>query len=463
MMEYFLAIDIGASSGRHMLGHIQDGRLVLEEIHRFPNEMQKKNGTLYWDTELLFGEIIKGMKKCAEAGKTPASVGIDTWGVDFVLLDKNMNMIGPAVAYRDSRTDGMFEETARLISDTDLYAKTGIQKMFFNTIYQLMGLKKQTPEALQQAHRLLFMPDYLHYLLSGEAQTEYTIASTSGLVNAHTRNWDDELISLCGFPRHIFGEIVPPGTVLGGLTPEVQRLVGYNCKVIMPASHDTQSAVIAVPAEAEQPLFISSGTWSIMGVERPAPDCSEASRVGDFTNEGGYGNQFCYMRNIMGLWMIQCIKKELGDKYSFAQLCEMAEASPIDSIVNVNDSRFAAPDSMTEALQTVCKENGQPVPKEPGELAAVIYNSLAHSYRDTVTELEALTGQAYDAIYIVGGGANAEYLNRLTAQYTGKAVHAGPGEATAIGNIAAQMIALGGFAGLQEARACVRLSVTEGL
>ena len=458
-MECFLAIDIGASSGRHMLGHLEDGRLILTEIHRFPNEMTQQDGQLIWDINALFSEILTGLKKCADIGKHPLSVGIDTWGVDFVLLDKNMEMIGPAVAYRDNRTVGMFEEVARHIPDKDLYARTGIQKMIFNTIYQLMAVKTQSHDMLAQAHKLLFLPDYLHYLLSGVARTEYTIASTSGLINAKSHDWDEEIITACGYPRGIFGEIAPPGTILGELTPDIQRKVGFNCKVIMPASHDTASAVMAVPAITEQPLYISSGTWSLMGVERPAPDCSPASQAGNFTNEGGYGYRYRYLRNIMGLWMIQCVKKELGDEYSYAQLCEMAEESPINSVIDVNASCFLAPDSMTAAIQAACTGTGQPVPKTPGELAAVIYNSLALCYRDTARELEALTRQTYDAIYIVGGGSNAEYLNHLTAKHTGKTVHAGPSEATAIGNIAAQMIAHGCFAGLQEARACIKRSV----
>ncbi|MCL2404811.1 MAG: rhamnulokinase [Defluviitaleaceae bacterium] len=457
--DFFLAIDIGASSGRHMLGHLEDGRLVLTEIHRFHNEMTKHNNQLTWDIKALFDEIVTGLKKCAELGKHPVSVGIDTWGVDFVLLDKDMNMIGPAVAYRDNRTEGMYEEVATHISDKDLYARTGIQKMIFNTIYQLMAVKKHSPKMLAQAHKLLFLPDYLHYLLSGVALTEYTVASTSGLITAKSHTWDEEVIAACGYPRHIFGEIVPPGTTLGELTPDIQQEVGFNCKVIMPASHDTASAVMAVPADTDKPLYISSGTWSLMGVERPNPDCSPASQAGNFTNEGGYGYRFRYLRNIMGLWMIQCVKKELGDQYTYAQLCDMAEDSPIDSIVDVNASNFLAPDSMVLAIQTACAKTGQAVPHTPGELAAVIYNSLAICYRNTARELEDLTGQAYDAIYIVGGGSNAEYLNNLTAKHTGKTVHSGPSEATAIGNIAAQMIANGYFTDLQEARACIRKSI----
>ena len=458
-MDYFLAIDIGASSGRHLLGRLEAGRLLLEEVHRFPNEMKKIDGTLCWDLDFLVSEIIAGMRKCAEIGKIPISVGIDTWGVDFVLLDKHMAMLGPAVAYRDNRTDGMYEEVNRHISEEDLYARTGIQKLVFNTVYQLMALKRQSPDILQKAHTLLFVPDFLHYVLSGVAQTEYTVASTSGLLNAGSRGWDDEVISACGFPKDIFGEIVPPGTVLGGLTPKMQLLVGFDCKVITPASHDTASAVMAVPADCEQPLYISSGTWSLMGVERPAPDCRKASQAENFTNEGGYEYRYRFLRNIMGLWMIQCVKKELGDIYSYTQLCEMAEKSAITSLVNANDPRFLAPDNMTAAIQAACVETNQPIPREPGELAAVIYNSLAICYRDTAKDLETLTGQTYDAIYIVGGGAKADYLNKLTAKHTGKAVYAGPSEATAIGNISAQMIAHGIFKDLQEARACIRQSL----
>jgi len=457
--KYFLAIDIGASSGRHLLGHVKEGRLVLEEVHRFHNEMKKRGNQLIWDIDELLDEILIGMKKCEKIGKIPVSVGIDTWGVDFVLLDKDMHMIGPVVAYRDKRTDGMYEEVSKCISEKDLYDHTGIQKLIFNTIYQLMAIKLSNPEILDKTEQLLFLPDYLHYLLSGVAKIEYSVASTSALIGAKSQEWDYDVIDACGFPRKIFGEIVPPGTILGDLTPNIQDRVGYNCKVIMPASHDTKSAIMAVPADFNQPLFISSGTWSIMGVERDTPDCSDASRKLTFTNEGGYGGQICFMRNIMGLWMIQCVKKEFGNKYSFAELCTMAEASDISTIINVNDPRFLAPDSMIKTLQEVCIESGQAVPNMPGELAAVIYNSLAVSYDKTAKELESLTGQSYDAIYIVGGGAKAEYLNNLTAKYTKKTIHAGPSEATAIGNMLAQMIAQGEFKDLHEARACVRRSL----
>ena len=432
----FLAIDIGASSGRHMLGWMENGQLKHEEIHRFPNEMITINGHLCWNIDALFGEILAGMKKCAALGKIPQSVGIDTWGVDFVLLDEGNKPIGLPIAYRDNRTDGMDEEVSRHISEKELYARTGIQKMIFNTIYQLMAVKIKTGEELIHARKLLMVPDYLHFLLSGVAKNEYTIATTTGLVNALTCDWDMEIIKACGYPPEIFGEIVPSGTVLGELTPDIQKAVGYNCRVVLPPSHDTAAAVAAVPATPSgNTIFISSGTWSLMGVERGTPDCSETSRAKNFTNEGGYNNRYRYLKNIMGLWMIQNVKKELDDKYSYAQLCEMAEASEISAIIDVNDKRFLAPQNMTKAVQELCAETNQPIPVIPGEIAAVIYNSLAKSYADTAKELEELTGQTYDAICIVGGGAKAEYLNNLTAKYTGKTVIPGPSEATAIGNL----------------------------
>ncbi|MDR1664848.1 MAG: rhamnulokinase, partial [Clostridiales bacterium] len=324
-MKYYLAIDIGASSGRHILGRLENGKIAYEEIYRFSNGMIKKNGALCWDFQALFEEILHGMSLCAQQGKVPESVGIDTWGVDFVLLDKDGGVLGNTVAYRDARTDGMDTEVYRCISEGGLYRRTGIPRQIYNTIFQLMAVKRDSRRYLSKAERLLMVPDYLHYLLSGVAGNEYTEASTTGLVNAELKDWDGEIIRACGYPRKIFGEIVPPGTVLGELTPAVQKRAGYNCKVVLPASHDTASAVIAVPSTEENTLYISSGTWSLMGVERLSPDCSAESRAGGFTNEGGYDYRYTYLKNIMGLWMIQSVKKELDDAFSFAELCGAAE------------------------------------------------------------------------------------------------------------------------------------------
>jgi len=470
-MKYYLAIDIGASSGRHVLGHMKGGELVTEEVYRFPNGVAEKNGRLCWDLDALFEEILSGLRRCAEIGKIPASVGIDTWGVDFVLLEVDGNILGDTVSYRDSRTDGMDVEVYKHISELELYSRTGIPRQMFNTIFQLMAVKKTG--LLERAKTMLMIPDYLHYRLCGVAKTEYSIASTTGLLNAHTGQWDDEVINACGYPRDMFLDIIPPGTVLGGLTPEIRAQVGFNVaganfttKVVVPPTHDTAAAVLAVPSDSAKAmlttapsdtakaivttapsdstdaLFISSGTWSVMGVVRQSPDCSEESMQRNFANEGGYGPSIIYLKNIMGLWMIQSVKKELGDTHTFAELCELAKNETIFSIVDCNNSRFFSPKSMINEIRQACDESGQPIPETPGELAAVIYRSLAKCYHNCIQELEQITGVTYSSICIIGGGVNASYLNELTAHYAKKPVITGPVEATAIGNILAQMKAV---------------------
>lgn len=455
MNPYYLAVDIGASSGRHILAHLEDGKMVLEEIHRFPNGMVQKDGENVWDVDELFAQIKLGMKKCAEAGKIPVSIGIDTWGVDFVLLDAEGKRIGNAVAYRDGRTKGMDEEVYKKIPEDELYARTGIQKAIFNTIYQLMALKVKKPEQLEKAETMLMMPDYFHYLLSGVAATEYTNATTGQLVSPVTKDWDMELIEKLGYPKKIFQKLVTPGTVLGELTEEIQKEVGFNCKVVAPATHDTGSAVIAVPTESDNTLYISSGTWSLMGTELMEANCSRESKLHNLTNEGGYNYRFRFLKNIMGLWMIQSVKKEIGGNLGFGEICEQASRCTIPPIVDANDDRFLAPANMTEEVQAACRESGQQVPEGIAEVASVIYNSLAQCYAKTIKEIEEITGQKYDRIHIVGGGANAEYLNILTAKATGVPVYAGPTEATAIGNLAAQMMSAGELKDLKDARACV--------
>lgn len=458
MSQYYAAVDIGASSGRLMLSEVVDGKIVMEEIHRFYNGLSEKDGHMCWDTEYLFGEIKTGLKKCKELGKVPTTMGIDTWGVDFVLLDENDKLIGQAVGYRDNRTEGMDEEVYKIISEADLYARTGIQKAIFNTIYQLMALKKQNPEQLDAAKTLLMMPDYLHFLLTGKKAQEYTNATTGQLINPVTKEWDYELIDMLGYPREIFQPILVPGTSLGHFSDAVKAEVGFDCEVVLPATHDTGSAVLAVPSNEKHTLYISSGTWSLMGVEAMQADCSKESHALNFTNEGGYDYRFRYLKNIMGLWMIQNVKKELEDKYSFAELCEMAETSKCDSIVDCNDDLFLAPKSMMDAVALFCKESGQAVPAEPADYARVIYHSLAVCYKKTLEEIESIQKVKYNTLFVVGGGANAKYLNELTAKETGLKISAGPGEATAIGNIMVQMLAKGEFASLEEARAAVAAS-----
>ena len=453
--RYYLAVDIGASSGRHMLSHMENGKMVLEEIYRFPNGMTEKDGHKVWDVDRLFEEILTGMKKCLEMGKIPHSMGIDTWAVDFVLLDENDRMLGDAVAYRDDRTKDIDKAVYQFVPETELYTRTGIQKQIFNTIYQLMAVKKQNPDMFANAKTMLMIPDYFHFLLTGRKAQEYTNASTTQLVNAKTKDWDHQLIAKLGYPQELFLEIKSPGYELGDLTNAIQEKVGFNCTVILPPTHDTASAVMAIPTQEDAALYISSGTWSLMGTELKEADCSAGSRKCNLTNEGGYDYRFRYLKNIMGLWMIQSVKKEIAQDMSFSEICEMAAKADIKSVVDANNDRFLAPESMTKEVKKACSESGQQIPQSVAEVAAVIYNSLARCYAGTAHEIEELTEKQYSHIYVVGGGSNAAYLNELTAKETGMTVYAGPGEATAIGNIASQMIAAKELYDLKAARQCI--------
>ena len=333
-------------------------------------------------------------------------------------------------------------------------------KQIFNTIYQLAAVREQHPKWLEEADCLLMMPDYFHFLLTGKKVQEYTNATTTQLVSPVTKDWDEQLIRQLGYPRRLFQEIRMPGYELGSLRGEIQKEVGFSCKVILPPTHDTASAVAAVPTQEEETLYISSGTWSLMGTERMTADCSSAARAHNMTNEGGYDCRFRYLKNIMGLWMIQSVRKESAPELGFGEICARAAKETIASRIDVNDARFLAPENMTEEVRRACREAGEQVPQTIGELAAVIYHSLAQCYAGTAEEIEALTGKQYPEIHIVGGGANAQYLNRLTAEYTGKTVEAGPTEATALGNLAVQMIAAGEFEDLSAARACIADSFT---
>ena len=449
---YYLAVDIGASSGRHILGHMEGGRLVLEEIYRFPNGMQKKNGHFVWEIDSLIQHVKKGMRACAEMGKIPSFMGIDTWGVDFVLLDKNGSRLGDAVGYRDGRTEGMDAVVSRVISESELYARTGIQKQLFNTVYQLAAIREEDPVLLGRADRFLMIPDYLGYMLTGVKANEYTNATTGQLVNAETGEWDYELLEKLSIPMDIFGALSPAGSVLGSLLSEVIEEVGYDLTVMLPATHDTGSAVLAVPTNSDDAIYISSGTWSLMGIERFTPDTSEMSRAHNFTNEGGYAKRYRYLKNIMGLWIIQSIKKELND-YSFFELSEMAkEGTP--TAIDVDDPRLLAPDSMIEAVKAVAGKEDLSI----ADVLASVYHGLSDCYARTVREIEEMTGREYSVIHIIGGGCRDDYLSHLTAEKSGKRVFAGPVEATAIGNILAQMLGQKVFSSIGEARECVARS-----
>lgn len=462
MNNAMIAIDIGASSGRHMLGQVKNGRLELTELYRFSNGAQRKNGRLCWDIDRLFAEILNGLRTARAQGITPRSVAIDTWGVDFVLLDAQGRMLGDAVSYRDGRTQGMDEIVRRVIDEEALYARTGIQKQPFNTIYQLTALREAGE--LDAAQEMLLLPEYLNYLLTGQRVHEYTNASTTGLLDARARAWDWELIDRCGFPRRLFGPLSQPSTRVGALLPEIAQAVGFDTQILLAPTHDTAAAVMAAPLEAND-AYLSSGTWSLLGVENKDPITTPASMQANFTNEGGYEYRYRYLKNIMGLWMIQSVRRELGEQTgtrpSFPELIAAAqEASSFAGIVSTGDDRFLAPKSMIKEVKAACKDGGKPVPATTGEVMQTIYNSLSHDYQAAIQELQSLTGKEYTSINIVGGGSQDMYLNQMTANATQLPVFAGPTEGTALGNLMVQMIRAGEFKDLADARASIKKSFT---
>lgn len=460
--KIFLSIDIGASSGRHILVRFRDGRLSAKEIYRFQNGPVLKEGHLVWEIERLFDEVINGMKVCASLGEIPCSCAIDTWGVDYVLLDENGNRLGDCISYRDARTErcGAQKSVFSKIPEEELYQKTGIANQPFNTIYQLAADQMERPEQLTSAKHLLMVPDYLNYLLTGVMAQEYTNASTTGLLNAQSRCFDREIIRRLGYPQQLFKKLTAPGTRIGTLRPEIAARVGFDVPVFSAASHDTASAVMSVPSDKKHTLYLSSGTWSLLGCELFEPDCTPEAEKAGFTNEGGYQRRIRFLKNIMGLWMIQSVKKEAeaarGEEISFGTLCDDASKEKISSLIDAEDDRFLSPDSMSREVRSACRESGQRVPQSAEELAAVIYRSLAHSYQSSINELEALCGKSFDTLYIIGGGSNARWLNQLTADACKKTICAGPSEATAIGNAGAQMLADGVFSSLEEFRRAVR-------
>ena len=454
MKNYYLAIDIGASSGRHILGSIENGKMVLEEIYRFRNGAEKRDGKLVWNDKELYKSIVEGLKKCKELGKIPVSVGIDTWGVDYALLDKDDNLIGEVYSYRDERTLAVMKEVYSVIPESELYARTGIKEQVFNTIFQLYCDKKSGK--LDKAETFLMVPDYLHFLLTGVKKNEYTNASTTGLLNAKNRDWDYEIIDKLGLKKSLFRPLSYPCDKVGELRPEIAAEVGFSTCVYLPATHDTASAVMAVPSEND-PLYISSGTWSLIGIETPKENTTEQAKSSGFTNEGGFNKTVRFLKNIMGMWMIQCIKKELNDKYSFVELVALAkEAKDFNSRVDVNDLSFFAPESMISAIAEYCRRTEQKIPETVGEIAYCVYASLAESYVRSVEQIEKITGSSFDKIHIVGGGSQNVLMNELTARFTKRTVVAGPVEATATGNLIAQMMACGEIKSLSEGKRLIR-------
>ena len=448
-MSYCLAIDIGASSGRHLLCELVDGKLVMEEVYRFENGMKELDGTLIWDIDALFENVVAGIRRCGEIGKIPTTLAIDTWGVDYVLLDQNGKEILPCVAYRDSRTASAIGEVFAKIPEAELYERTGIQKQSFNTIFQLYCDKKSGK--LDGAADFLLMPEYLSYKLTGVKKHEYTICSTTGLLNAQSKTWDLDVVDTLGLNRALFGEICPPCTAVGSFSEELRRAVGFDCTVVLAPAHDTAAAVAACPVD-EKSVFISSGTWSLVGTENLAPVTTPAAMQANLTNEGGIEYRYRFLKNIMGMWLFQSIRKNLNKAYTYDEMMHMAQASSFTELIDPTNEAFLAPASMIEAIRTYLGKPDLPL----GDLLNSVYHSLAAIYAKTVEELEAVAGKSIDTVCIVGGGCKDEYLNRLTASYTKKRVSAGPVECTATGNILSQLMYLDPSLTLMQAREIVR-------
>ncbi len=450
-MKYHLAIDIGASSGRHMLACVDNGKLVLSEVYRFENYIKNENGTLVWDIEHLCRSVIEGIAECNRIGKLPKTVAIDTWGVDYVLLDADGNELLPAVAYRDSRTDGVPEQIDEILSRYELYARNGIQSLNFNTVYQLW-CDKASGKLARAAH-VLMMPEYLSYKLTGVIANEYTNLTTGALVNTKTRELDSELLDMLGIRSDIFSTISLPGTELGGFTDSVREQVGFDSTVILAASHDTASAVAACPG-GDGSVYISSGTWSLIGTELSEPTLTREAMESGFTNEGGVDFRYRFLKNFMGMWLFQSIRRDLGKKYSYDEMMELARSSELVGYIDPNAREFVAPDNMLEAIREYL---GRPE-LTVGEALASVYHSLARSYDSAVKTVEAITETRISTINIVGGGCKDAYLDELTALYTGKQVLAGPVEATALGNIAVQLMYANNTLSLSDVRELIKKS-----
>lgn len=458
-----LAFDLGAESGRGLIGAFDGERLGLEVVHRFPNGAVATLDSLHWDVLGLWREMLTGLRK-AEAEHGPlASVGVDTWGVDFALLGKDGSLLGNPRHYRDPHTETIMDAAFARVPRTEIYRQTGIQFMRFNSLFQILALMRDRSPILDAAETMLFIPDLFHYWMTGIKCNEYTDASTSQMIHPGTRTWARDLIRAFGIPEKILGSLVQPGTVLGPLRPSVASSANVgSIPVIAPATHDTAAAVAAVPASGESWAYISSGTWSLMGVETKTPKTDENTLRVNFTNEGGVGGTIRLLKNIMGLWLVQECRRAWergGVTYDYAALMKMAEtAPPFASIVNPDDESFMLPASMPNAIADYCRKTNQPAPTEPGDVVRCCLESLAMRYRWVLERLEELVGHRLDAIHIVGGGCQNTLLCQLAADACNRPVIAGPVEATAIGNVLVQAIGLGLLGSLADGRAVVRRS-----
>ena len=461
MEKHYLAIDLGAESGRVMLGSLEGGKLTVEEIHRFPNTPVSVQGTLRWDLLALFHGAKAGLKKAADRGVAISGVSTDAWGVDYVLLAPHEALLSPAFHYRDERLDGAPEKVFAQVPADRIFAETGIQFMQINTLYQLWTDSRTRPEMLEWADRFLMIGDWFNYLCSGKPLGEATLASTSQLYNPVKGEWAWDLIAGLKLPRKVFPELVRPGTRLGPLAREVALETNLKqAEVIATCSHDTAAAVAAVPGQGEDWAFLSSGTWSLLGTELKAPVINADSRRYNFTNEAGYADTILFRKNIVGLWIVQECKRAweaIGNAYGYDELTALAEAAaPLRSLIRPEDARFGKPGRMPGKIDDYCRETGQPVPDSPGAYIRCVLESLALLYSKTLAECAAVTGRSFRVLHVVGGGSRNRLLNRLTADAIGLTVLAGPVEATAIGNLLIQAKTLGHETG--DIRAVVRRS-----
>ena len=461
-MKKVLAFDFGASSGRAIIGSFDGEKISLKEVHRFTNDPVDLGGTLYWDVLRLFYEIKQGIVKAKIAGGFD-SIGIDTWGVDFGLIDKNGRLLENPVHYRDKRTSGLVEESFKSVPRQKMYDITGIQFMELNTLFQLISLKKQRPEMLERADKMLFMPDLFAYFLTGKMCSEYSIASTSQLIDINTRTWSKELLDAFGIKESLFAPLTEPGTVLGNLSKEICEECGVeSVPVISVCGHDTQSAITAVPCESGDFAFLSSGTWSLFGTELQKPIVNETSLKINITNEGGFGGTTGFLKNIIGLWLIQESRRQWqreGKDYSYADLEKLAlSEEPFKCFIDPDAPEFVPQGNIPERVREFCKKTGQYVPESVGEIMRCIYESLAMKYRMTFEKLCECTGKDYPVIHVIGGGTKDGLLCRMTASSCGKTVKAGPIEATVMGNVAVQLMSDGTIGSISEARRAVAAS-----
>jgi len=461
----FLAIDFGAESGRALLGVIKDNKLQLHEVHRFPNGPVSVLGHIHWDVLRQFADIKHGLRLAVQEtqGKIDG-IGVDTWGVDFGLLGEDGELLMLPFHYRDSRTNGMMDKVFRIVPREKIFQRIGIQFMQLNTIFQLYSMVESGSTALKHASTLLMMPDLFNYWLTGEKLGEFSIATTSMLYDPSAGDWARDLAETLGIPPHIFPRVVQPGTIVGPLHESVVDDIGGGAgiPVVAPGCHDTASAVAAVPAVGEGHAYLSSGTWSLMGVELKKPLINKASYEKNYTNEGGVCGTFRFLKNIMGLWIVQECRRtwlSAGEDYSYAELTQMAaECEPFKSIIDPDDPVFLAPGDMSQRIRDFCSATGQPIPESKGQIIRCVLDSLALRYRATIEDLDEMLGRRHEPIHIVGGGTQNKLLSQLTADVTGRRVVAGPVEATATGNVLVQAMGVGCVKSLDEIREIVRMS-----